>query len=516
MTIDMANLPTDVAVLHQLVLGLVETLKNKDVELEKLRQHLALLKRNHFGRKSEKCAPGQLDLTLAMMEDAAGKAEEPAPAADEPEKEKKEGHGRKPLPSHLPRRRIEHQVDREKLVCNGCGGRLDKIGEDISEQLEYVPASFYVKQHVRMKYACRCCQENVVISEYPAQPVEKGIPGPGLIAHVISSKYCDHLPLARQEMMFRRNGLSIRRSTLADWVKYGSDLLEPLHKTMKDEVLKSKKIHTDDIPVPVQDPLRQGTKTGRLWVYSGDEKHPYDVYDYTADRSSRRPKEVLSGYSGYLQADAYKGYDDIYEKCDVTEVACWAHARRKFFDAQETGGAYALMALAYIRKLYDVEDEAKGKPPEEIKRLRQEKSKQLLDAFEKWLKEAGMHVLPKSPMGQAIAYALSNWEALNTYITDGDLDIDNNAAERALRCIAVGRKNWLFAGSDAGGRRAAVLYTMVSSCKRHGIDPWAYLADVLDRVSIHPARLIGELLPDKWKMLKDNLPSSPVAPSVSS
>jgi len=510
MTIDMKNLPNDITVLHQLVLGLVETLKNKDEELKKLRHHLALLRRNHYGRKSEKCDRDQLDLAFAMIEAALGKKGEgePAPEEKEPEKDKKKGHGRRPLPGHLPRQRIEHPVDKEKLVCKGCGGRLEKIGEEVSEQLEYIPASFYVKQHVRMKYACKCCQENVVISEYPSQPVEKGIPGPGLIAHVITSKYCDHLPLNRQEMIFKRNGLDIRRSTLADWVKYGSDLLEPLYKTMKNAVLKSKKIHTDDIPVPVQDPLCQGTKTGRLWVYSGDEDHPYDVYDYTADRSSRRPKDFLDGYKGYLQADAYKGYDNIYEKCDVMEVACWAHARRKFFDSQETDREYALTALADIRKLYDVEDEAKGKPPREIKCLRQEKSKPLLDAFEKWMKEAGMSILPKSPMGQAISYALSNWEALNAYTADGDLDIDNNAAERALRCIAVGRKNWLFAGSDAGGRRAAILYTMVSSCKRHGVDPWAYMADVLDKVSSHPARLIDELLPDKWKSLKNKQSAS--------
>jgi hypothetical protein len=244
------------------------------------------------------------------------------------------------------------------------------------------------------------------------------------------------------------------------------------------------------------------------------------VYDYTADRSGKRPKEFLSGYKGYLQADAYSGYEDVYATGEVVEVACWAHARRKFFDAQETDREHACTALAYIAELYKVEEEARKKAEEEsnpsvapalragiLLSMRREKSKPLLEAFGRWMKSAGLHVLPKSPMGQAISYALSNWSALNCYTEDGDLNIDNNTAERALRCIAVGRKNWLFAGSDAGGRRAAILYSMVSSCKRHAIDPWAYLADVIDRVSTHPARLIDELLPDKWKALREAQPA---------
>jgi transposase len=417
------------------------------------------------------------------------------------------GHGRKKLPAHLPRERIEYALPEESRVCprEGCGGELSRIGEEVSEQLEYQPASLHVRQIVRVKYACRKCQEHVALAEAPPTPIEKGMPGPGLLAHVMVNKFADHLPLHRQEAIFARQGVDLKRTTLCDWVGRAAALLEPLTARMKTEVLASKKIHTDDTPVPVQDEARTRTRTGRLWVYLGDEAHPHTVFDYTPTRSRDGPRTFLDGYAGYLQADAFTGYDAVYAPGGVIEVACWAHARRKFYDAQTTDAPNAIAAMAFIGELYAVEREAKETGADAAKRLamRQERSRPVLARVREWLQGQSLAQLPKSPMGQAVSYALANWVALNRYTEDGDLSIDNNAAERALRAVAVGRKNYLFFGSDAGGKRAAIVYSLIASCKRHGIDPWAYLRDVLDRVSTHPARRIDELLPPRWKELRE-------------
>jgi transposase len=418
------------------------------------------------------------------------------------------GHGRKPLPKELPRRRIEHPVPPEELTCPECGGEKQRIGEEVSEQLEYIPSSACVIEHVRPKYACRCCQGHVVTADKPYQPIEKGLPGPGMLAHVVTSKFADHLPLYRLEGIFWRQGLDISRSTMCGWMAAVAKLLEPLQLLMKAEVFKSKVIHTDDTPVPVLDEACPGrTKTGRLWVYLGDRDRPYAVFDYTPNRSRDGPRSFLTGYRGYLQADAFGGYDGIYAGGDIKEVACMAHARRKFFDAQTTNPAGAVEAMARIRMLYDVEDAARELTSDLRCQLRQERSKPRLDDLGKWLEGQSRSVLPKSPLGEAIHYALHNWAALNRYLEDGDLAIDNNAAERALKCVAIGRKNWLFAGSDRGGRTAATLYTLVVSAKHHHLDPFAYLRDVIDRYSAHPARLIAEFLPDKWKALREQEPA---------
>lgn len=359
--------------------------------------------------------------------------------------------------------------------------------------------------HARIKYACPDCQGNVVCGSLPVQPIEKGLPGPGLLAHVLTSKYNDHLPLNRLEGIFQRQGVELRRSTLCDWVAAGADLLKSVVEVMKSEVLASRKIHTDDIPVPVLDKDRASTRTGRLWVYVGGPDHEHIVFDYTPDRSRDGPKAFLSGYKGYLQADAYAGYDVLYAGQEVIEVACWAHARRKFFDAMKSDAVRARVALAYIRSFYAVEKQASGLDEDARQQLRLAQAKPHLESFKAWLDMEVQKVLPKSPIAEAISYARAQWTALVRYLEDGLLEPDNNRAERALRRVAVGRKNWMFAGSDEGGHRAAIIYSLIASCAATKVDPFAYLRDVLQRL---PSCIAANgdlklLTPRAWKAALD-------------
>jgi transposase len=406
--------------------------------------------------------------------------------------------GRQRLPEHLPRERIEYELTAEELSCPDCGCARVKIGEEVSEQLEYVPASMRVLQHVRFRYACRGCQEHVAIAAKPPQPIDKGLPGPGLLAQTITSKYGDHLPLYRLEDIFARHGVELSRATLCGWMASSAELLTPLFNEMVKRVLLSLVIHTDDTTVPVWDPTLPHTRTGRFWVYVGDARHPYVVYDYTPRRTRDGPEDFLKGFRGYLQADAFSGYDRICAGPGVSEVACWAHVRRKFFESRTSAPVPAHAALARIRQLYKIEHDAAELSADDRRALRQEEALPLLNAIEEWLTEQGRKALPKSPIGQAIAYAQSNWAALLRYTEHGDLSIDNNLAERMLRAQAIGRKNWTFLGSDRGGRTAAVLYSLTGTCKYHDIDPFAYLQDILRRLPTHPPDQFGELLPDVW------------------
>ena len=343
----------------------------------------------------------------------------------------------------------------------------------------------------------------MVTAQKPMQPIEKGLPGPGLLAHVAVSKYGNHLPLYRQEEIFHRQGMELSRQTMCGWMRACADLVSPLYELMKERVLDSKAVQTDDTPVPVLDPDLPRTRTGRIWTYVGDDAHPYTVYDYTPSRSRDGPEEFLKGFRGYLQADAYSGYDHLYQDPDreVVEVACWARSRRKHYEAQSSDLMRSTVMLAYIRLLYDVEREARDRNlgPDARLALRQAKSKPILEDIRAYLEREQPQVLPKSPEGQAIAYTLSNWKALTRYCDDGDLEIDNNGAERSLRGVAVGRKNWTFLGSDNGGRTAAVLTSLIATCKRLGVDPFAYLRDLIGRIAAHPKSRIGELLPDEWR-----------------
>lgn len=504
---EIANLPDDVATLKRMLTEIIDTLEHRDRTIEKLTQELRLLRRYQFGRRSEKLELGPLLPFVEEFLKAKGAETNAAEVEkiEEPAKEQAEGHGRKKLPDHLPREKKFYKVSEEKRRCKGCGKELVKMGEEVSEELEYQPASFFVREHVREKLACKDCQENVVIAERPPQAVEKGIPGPGLLAHVLTSKYADHLPLHRLEGIFERNGVEIARSTMCDWVGYAADQLEPLYIEMKAQVLQSKKVHTDDTPVPVLDRDRVTTREGRLWVYVGDQEHPHTVYDFSPSHRSDAAKAFLNGYRGYLQADAYVGYDAVYAGGGIVEVACWAHARRKFFDARGSDRSRGHTALAFISRLYEVEREGRQLESEKRKALRQERSRPIIESFKTWLDSEVRRVLPKSPMGQAIQYAIGQWSALVRYVEDGILEIDNNRAERALRRVAIGRKNWLFAGSDAGGRRAAIIYSLVASAKDHGLDPFVYLRDMLERVWTHPAKDIAQVLPANWKSFQDTL-----------
>jgi hypothetical protein len=351
----------------------------------------------------------------------------------------------------------------------------------------------------------------VVISEIPPQPIDKGLAGPGLLAHVLSSKYADHLPLHRLEGIFKRNGIDLSRRTMCDWVKASAKLLQPLYEAMKCDTLDSSVVCTDDTPVPVQDGSRDRTRKGRLWVYVGDREHEHTVFDYTPTRAKEGPERFLDGYEGYLQADAYGGYDGLFASGKIVEVGCWAHARRKFFDAKESDRLRATTALGFIGQLYKVERDAKEMKPQERTTLRKKRAGPILESFRTWLVQQQCEVLPKSPMGEAIGYALGQWAALCRYLEDGDLSIDNNASERELRAIVLGRKNYLFFGSDAGGKRAAIIYSLIATCKRHGIDPFAYLKDVLQRLPSHSIRNLAQLFPKNWKAARQAQPEPATA-----
>jgi len=510
---ELAQLRQEVALLRAERQQFLEQLHLKSREIDSLQHQLQQLLRRMFGRSAEKIDPQQMLLfetilnQLAPPTRVAPPSPHPAPAAPSTN-----GHGRRRLPSDLPREKIYHDLPEEQKPCPCCGQARHVIGQEISELLDYVPAKLTVVEHIRLKYVCRHCTaqaaesgSQIVTAAKPLAPIEKGLAAPGLLAYVIVSKYSDHLPLHRLEHILTRHGIQIVRSTMSDWAAQCAALLRPLYDRMVTDVLQSRVIHTDDTPVNVLDRKLDRTRTGRFWVYVGDRAHPCTVFTYTPTRNRDGPREFLKNWSGYLQADAFGGYDGIYAGAaggQVTEVACWAHARRKFYDARNADAAVSTQALAYIRLLYDVEDAAKELAAPDRQRLRREKSVPRLSQFKDWLESQQAHrggpVLPKSPMGQAFTYALNQWEALNVYTTDGDLNIDNNAAENALRRVALGRKNWLFCGSDNGGATAAVLFSLIATCRRHKVDPFAYLRDVLTRIPATPVNELEPFLPDRW------------------
>jgi transposase len=483
--------------------------------IERLQTMVAHLRRMQFGRKSEKIERQveQLELELEELEctkaaqlEALERKLEPAKAAAVAAVRKPV---RRPLPAHLPRE-VETHTPAER-GCPACGAELNRLGEDVSEVLEWVPASFKVIRHVRPKMCCTRC-DVIVQAEAPSRPIARGLAGPGLLAHVLVSKYADHLPLHRQSEIYAREGVELERSTLADWVGSASKLLEPLTEAIRKYVMSAAKLHADDTPVPVLEPGKGRTKTGRLWAYVRDERAagqmtaPAAWFAYTPDRSGKHPHQHLASFQGTLQADAYAGFNRLYERGDIQEAACWAHVRRKFFDIQQAHASpLAGQALEQIGELYFIENEIRGRSPDERAQARQARSKPVIAALHAWMQKTLARVSRKSDIAGAISYALGRWPALLRYCDDGLLEIDNNAAERALRAVALGRKNYLFAGSDAGGERAAVLYSLLGSAKLNGIDPETYLTIVLRRIADHPINRIGELLP--WSLF----PTAPVA-----
>jgi transposase len=476
-----------------------DQLKQEHAELE---ETLALLRRYLFGRRRERFLedPGQGHLfdIPEFLAEPEPVAPSPADAASAPPSKAARPPRRTRL-DHLPHIRIEHDLPEPEKTCSCCGGPKQRIGEDESRVLDFIPARLEVKVHILPKYACPKCRDGVASPPVPPKPVPGGIAGAGLVAFVITSKFADHLPLYRLEDILTRHGVYLARSTLCDWVRNAALLLEPLAELQKALVLQSPILWTDDTPVTVLGGDEPGSSTGRFWVYIGDAEHPYSVYDFTVSHTRDGPAEFLKDFGGFLQADAYGGYDGIYLNSQgrIIEVACWAHARRKFFDALSNAPREANQMLEWIRQLYDIEDRARDFTPAARRELRQRESVPILDRIEKYLAELKERMLPKSALGKAVNYARNQWAALRRYTTDGRLTIDNNVSERTLRLQAIGRRNWSFLGSAAAGPRAAVLFTILAGAKRHRLEPWAYLHDVVLRLCAGETDL-ESLLPDRW------------------
>jgi transposase len=494
----------DPAALKTLILAQHKQLLSHENEIEHLKLLIAKLRRMQFGRSSEKLDRQIEQLELRLDELQTAQAESTAswqetavlPVANAAKP------ARRPLPEHLPREVRKYMPKQE--ACPDCGGELKHLGEDVSEILEYVPERFKVIRQVRSKLACVCC-DKIVQAEAPSRPIERGVAGPGLLAHVLVSKYCDHLPLYRQSEIYAREGVELDRSTLADWVGGTSRLVEPLVEALRRHIMAGGKLHADDTPVPVLAPGLGKTKMGRLWTYVRDDRPAADTtppavwFCYTPDRKGEHPKAHLSHFTGTLQADGYAGFDQIYEAGRIQEAACWAHVRRKFYDLQVAHKSpVAVEAIERIAGLYAIEKEISGRLPEERREIRNTRSRPLLESLKQWLEETLGKLSRKSDTAIAVRYALGRWEALMRYCNDGGLEIDNNAAERSLRAVALGRKNYLFAGSDRGGESAAAIYSLIGTAKLNGIDPERYLRNVLSRIAEHPINRIEELLP--WNL----------------
>ena len=503
MVADPAQLPDNVDALKRMVIAMAHDALHARTLIEKLRFELARLKRQQFGASSEKLESRveQLELAIEAIEtDTAERAAEAAPTtaveeiADKP--------ARRALPEHLPREEVIHPGP---CACPACGGKLRRIGEDVTETLDYVPGRFKVVRHVRGAFACRAC-DTVMQAPAPFHPIARGRAGPGLLAHIMVAKFDDHLPLYRQAEIFAREGVTLQTSTLSGWVGATVAALMPLVDLLRREVIGNAAVlHGDDTPVPILAPGTGKTRTGRLWTYvrderpHGGEQPPAAVFFASPDRKGAHPLAHLTCFEGVLQADGYAGFNGLYERGRIVEAACWAHVRRKFFDVHAaTGSAVAREALERIGALYDIERDIRGQPPDARRHWRQERSRPLMQALRTWADATAARLPGRSDLAGAFRYMLNRWDALTRVLGDGRIALDNNPAERALRGVAVGRKNYLFAGSDRGAERAAALYTLIETAKLNGVDPEAYLRDVLARIADHPATRLADLLPWTW------------------
>jgi len=471
---------------------------------ERLEQIIKELQRHRFGRRAETLPEDQLLLGLEEAEqvEAQGEAEKESAAPTERGlRAAKRRMNRGSLPAHLPR--IEMLVDIEDHACPCCGSALHRIGEDRSERLDIIPAQLRVIVVRRPKYACRTCEEAVVQAPAPARLIEGGLPTEATVAHVLVSKYADHLPLYRQAQIYARQGITLDRATLADWVGRAAWLLRPVHERLLQKLKSSTKLFADETTAPVLDPGRGRTKTGQLWAYARDDRPfggtdpPGVAYVYAPDRKSERPIEHLAGFKGVLQVDGYSGYRVLAERAEVTLAFCWAHVRRRFYELAAAGPApIASEALTRIGKLYEIEGDIRGRCAEERRAVRKQRSQPILDDLEPWLRAKLDLISQKTKLAESIRYALSRWQGLTRFVDDGRIEIDSNVVERAIRPIALNRKNALFAGSDGGGEHWAILASLIETCKLNGIDPQSYLADVIAKiVNGHPNSQIDDLLP---------------------
>ena len=486
-------------------------LAEERAENERLRQIIKAMQRHRFGRRAESLPEDQLLLGLEEAEqvEAAGHATEESAPAVKAERTARRRANRGALPAHLPR--VERVVDVESTVCPCCSGSLHWIGEDVSERLDVVPAQVRVIVIRRPRYACRACEDVVVQAPAPARLIEGGLPTDDLVAQVLVSKYADHLPLYRQAQILARQGVHLDRSTLADWVGRAAFLLRPVHERLLETLKRSEKLFADETTAPVLDPGRGRTKTGQLWAYARDDRPwggadpPGVAYVYAPDRTAERPITHLSGFRGVLQVDGYEGYKALAKRGEVHLAYCWSHVRRAFYDLD---GPIAVEALGRIARLYRIEAEIRGRPAEERRAARQARSRPILEALEPWLREKLGLISQKSKLAEAIRYALTRWAGLSLFLTDGRVEIASNVVERAIRPLALTRKNALFAGSDGGAEHWAVIASLVETCKLVSVEPRAYLADVITRiVEDHPNSRLDELLP--WAF-----PATPTAKAV--
>ena len=504
-------MPDDPAELRAVNSLLADEVKSQALLIEKLKHQLAGQTRHRFGVRSESL--DQLNLTFEEDEAIAEAAEELArpevPTADDKSPRQ---HSRKPLPDHLDR---HDEVLSPGDDCTRCGGKLKTLGEDVTEELEYVPRRFVVNRIIRSRKACAGC-EAIVQSPLPSRPIERGRPGPGLLAHVLVSKYADHLPLYRQSQIYAREGIDLDRSTMADWVGRSTALLEPLADEIGRIVRRGEALFADDTPVKMQAPGNKKTKTARVWTYVRDERPwsrsspPCAWYQFTVDRKGEHPVSHLAGYKGWVHTDGYSGFNGLFghdkgERSNATgsretanEMACMAHVRRKFVDVfASQGNAIAEEAIRRIAELYAVEKEARGQSPEARVALRQARAKPIFDDLEAWLHAQLPKISGKSPLAQAIRYALGRMPKARAYLENGHLELDNNTAERAVKPVAIGRKNWMFAGSEGGGKAMAIAFTLVETAKLNNVDPQAWLTWVLAQIADHKINRLDELLP--WR-----------------
>jgi transposase len=501
MRIDLDNLPHDPALLHSLVRDMAALVEHRDDEIERLQSIIKQMQRAQYGRRSERLDPEQMALALEELDAEIAAIVESRTAI---EVAKPSPAGRKPLPDHLHRQ--EQLLDIGDGACPHCGGSLHAIGESVSEMLDWVPATLRVIRIRRPKYACRQCK-TVAQAPAPERVIAGGLATPALLSHVLISKYCDHLPLYRQSQIFARQGVELERSTLAGWVGGACWWLEALHKALGQNILRSDLLFADDTPLPVLDPGRGRTKIGRLWVYARDQRGwsgpdpPAAVYHYEADRRAQRPKDHLKTFSGVLQVDGYAGFEALTGTGNIVLAACWAHTRRKFYEiAKGDGSPIAQEAVRRIAELYAIEAGIRGMAPVERLAVRQTRARPLVSDLRSWLEAQLVRVSQSGKLAEAIRYALTRWTGLARFLDDGRVELDTNPVERAIRPVALGRKNHLFAGSDRGARRWAIVSTLVETAKLNDVEPYAYLADILQRMAGgHPANRLDELLPWNWK-----------------